>query len=155
VRRLALTGMAILLGAYPASAQEDGGGMQEFDACGVLLAGAGCALFEGGGGTYVVVNTGDFQFGDTVRVVGTLDPDCITICPEADGCIRGAELYDPAVFPCGTSLPSFPEDIITGVCSTVSTGLLTLTLAGTWLTRRRAGRGQALRRGPPAPDAAG
>jgi hypothetical protein len=112
--------------------------MREIDACGVLVQGAGCVLFEGGGGTYVVVASGDFQFGDAVRVVGTVDTGCITICPEADGCIRGATLYDPAVLPCGTDLPNLPADLVSGLCSTISASLLMLTAVGLWCTARAA-----------------
>lgn len=119
------------------AAAQTGGGMVEFDECGVLVRGTGCVLFEGGGGRYVVVNTDDFGFGDTVRVIGTLDPDCVTNCPEADGCIRGTEVYDPVSFPCGTPLPSFPGDIITGACTSFSGVLLSVSAVGAWLTRRR------------------
>ena len=114
------------MGAPLAIAQSNG--LTEFDACGVLVNGPGCVLFEGGGGSYVLADAGNFAFGDTVRVVGTLNPNCITLCPEADGCISGAEVVDPAVFPCGTPLPSFPQDIFTGVCPAAATGLLALTL---------------------------
>jgi len=120
-------------------AQNDNGGLrfQDFDACGVLAVGNGCILFEGGGGTYVLPDAGGFDFGDAVRVVGTLDPECITICDEADGCIRGAAVYDPAFYPCGSSLPNFPGDIITNTCSSVGAALPAAALAGLWLTRRR------------------
>ncbi len=106
------------------------------DECGTLVQGNGCVLFEGAGGKYVVPDAGRFDFGDSVRIVGTLDPSCITICKDSDGCIRGAELYDPATFPCGVSLPNFPEDIVTNACASASTGLLTIALAGIWYTRR-------------------
>ena len=109
---------------------------QAIDECGVLLEGAGCVLFQGAGGKYVVVSGGDFKFGDAVRVVGTVDTGCITICKDADGCIRGATLYDPAIFPCGTSLPNFPADLVSGLCSTVSASLLTLTVVGLWCAAR-------------------
>lgn len=108
---------------------------QEIDECGVLVAGAGCVLFEGGGGQYVLADAGNFEFGDAVRVVGTLDTNCTTICGDADGCIRGAVLYDPAVLPCGTDLPNFPGDLISGLCAAASSVLLALTLAGLWSTR--------------------
>ena len=111
---------------------------REIDECGVLLEGAGCVLFQGAGGKFVVVAGGDFKFGDAVRVVGTLDTGCVTICKDADGCIRGATLYDPAVFPCGTILPNFPSDLVSGLCSTVSASLLTLTVVGLWCAARTA-----------------
>jgi hypothetical protein len=119
------------------------GGLQPIDACGTLVEGAGCVLFEGGGGTFVITPSGDFHFGDAVRVVGTIDPHCITICHDNDGCIRGAVLYDPAVLPCGTALPNFPGDIVAGVCSTLSSSLLALTLVGLVVARWRAPRPRA------------
>lgn len=118
-----------------ATSQTTDSGPREIDTCGVLVRGAGCAIFEGGGGRFVITDTGRFTFGDAVRVVGTVDPLCITICGDVDGCVRGAILYDPAIYPCGTRLPDFPGDIVTGVCSQVGTGLVFATLAGLWLTR--------------------
>jgi hypothetical protein len=112
-------------------------GLQAIDECGVLVQGPDCTLFEGAGGAYVVPDAGGFKVGDAVRVIGTLDPACVTICTGADGCIRGAVVYDPAVFPCGSHVPSFPEDLITGICTAASAGLLALSLAGMWHTRRR------------------
>ena len=111
---------------------------QEIDACGVLVEGAGCILFEGAGGKYVLPTGGDFKFGDPVRVIGTLDPTCVTICKDANGCIRGATLYNPAVLPCGTHVPSFPGDLVSGLCTTLSGSLLTLTVAGLWCAARSA-----------------
>lgn len=111
---------------------------QAIDECGTLVfSSSGCILFQGTGGMVYIPDTGRFRVGDAVRVVGTLDPTCKTICKDAAGCVRGAVLYDPAVFPCGQALPSFPGDIVTNACTTVSTAVLTLTLAGLWYTRRR------------------
>ena len=110
---------------------------QPFDACGTLTQGNGCILFEGGGGTFVLPDAGGFEFGDLVRVVGTRDPECVTICPESDGCIRGAAVYDPTVYPCGTTLPNFPDDIITNACSSLGTALPAAALVGLWFTSRR------------------
>lgn len=112
---------------------------QDLDACGVLQQGSGgCTVFEGGGGTYVLAEVPNrYQFGDTVRVVGTIDENCITICNEVDGCIRGAEVYDPAVFPCGQPLPSFPGDILAGLCTGISGALTAGAVLGLWLTRGR------------------
>lgn len=117
--------------------QEQQDGPRTIDECGVLVRGTECVLFEGAGGRYVLPSAGNFRVGDAVRVVGTVDPTCITICMEGDGCIRGAVLYDPAVLPCGTKIPDFPGDLISGVCSSVSAALLTITVAGLWYTRRR------------------
>lgn len=140
MHRIATAAAALVLLAAPVGALADSAnadGMQAIDACGVLVQGAGCVLFEGGGGTYVVVNVDDFQFGDAVRVVGTVDPECVTICPEADGCIRGAAVYDPAVFPCGTDLPNLPADIVTDACTMASGVLVAGTVAGLMLARPR------------------
>lgn len=127
--------LAVAVNSAPA--QDDGPEPGPIDACGVLIQQGACAVFEGGGGVYVIPSVDDdFGFGDPVRVVGTIDPDCITICDETDGCISGATLYDPGRFPCGTDIPSFPGDIITGVCSGASAALLAGTAAGLWLTRR-------------------
>jgi len=129
-------------GAVAQSNQTGGAGqsgqaaLSPVDECGVLVQGESCVLFEGGGGRYVVPDTGHFRVGDAVRVVGTLDPNCVTICKDADGCIRGGTLYDPALFPCGTRVPQFPQDLVTGTCTAASAALLTLTLAGLWYTRR-------------------
>lgn len=122
--------------AFAAQGQTTQPSSQAIDECGVLVEGAGCVLFQGAGGKYVVVSGGNFKFGDPVRVVGTLDTGCVTICKNADGCIRGATLYDPTVFPCGTSLPNFPADLVSGLCSTFSASLLTLTVVGLWRATR-------------------
>ena len=109
----------------------------EIDACGTLVQGTHCVLFEGGGGKYYIPDYGRYRVGDAVRVVGTVDTNCITICSDADGCIRGAALYDPAIYPCGTAIPNFPGDIVTNACTTVSGGLGSLAVVGMWLTRGR------------------
>lgn len=104
----------------------------DFDACGVLVQGAECVLFTGGGGSFVLSDYANFKIGDLVRVIGTLDENCITICQEGDGCIRGAEVFDPAVFPCGT-----PVRVEFDPCSGLSAALLALPLVGMWFCRRR------------------
>ncbi len=108
----------------------------EIDACGVLISGGNCVMFSGGGGNYVLSDYGNYRVGDAVRVVGTLDPQCATICGSADGCIRGAVVYDPSVLPCGTPLPSFPGDLLSGLCSAVSAGIAASTAGGLLLLRR-------------------
>lgn len=119
--------------AAPASAQDGDGGPREIDACGVLVQAGNCVLFDGAGGRWFLSDYGGFRAGDLVRVVGTADPTCITICAEADGCVRGAVVYNPAVLPCGTPLPSFPGDI----CAGVAAGLGGLALLGLSLAQRR------------------
>lgn len=120
--------------AAPASAQLSD--EPDFDACGVLVQGAGCVLFAGGGGSYVLSDYANFKIGDLVRVIGTLDENCITICQEGDGCIRGAEVFDPAVFPCGT-----PVRVEFDPCSGLSAALVPLLGGGLLLVgfRRSAG----------------
>ncbi len=60
-----------------------------FDGCGVLVQGVECVLFEPDtGGLYVLDNIEHFQVGDHVRVHGVLNPDCITICMQGNGCIE-------------------------------------------------------------------
>jgi hypothetical protein len=109
--------------ATSADAQSTGG--TEIDACGTLVRDGNCVLFEGGGGRYVLSDYGSFNVGDPVRVVGTVDENCITICNSADGCIRGAIVYDPAVLPCGT-----PVNVPFDPCSGLSAGLMMLAVAG-------------------------
>lgn len=120
-----------------ASALAQGPGMTAFDECGVLTPGSGCILVDTGGGRYIITEAGRFGFGDEVRVVGTLDPACTSICPEADGCIRGAELYDPDFYPCGQAIPSFPADLVSGICTSASAGLVLATFVGLVATRPR------------------
>jgi len=128
--------VAGLAAAAAAVAQAPSSQPSAFDACGYLVAGPGCILFEGGGGTYVLPQAEGFQFGDFVRVVGTLDPECVTICPQADGCIRGARVYSARQFPCGTHLPNFPEDIVINVCSSLSGLFVAGPLIAVFIARR-------------------
>lgn len=118
------------------SNSNSGGSAAEIDACGVLVQSGGCVLFQANGGKYVLSDYADFKAGDAVRVVGTADPSCVTICAGADGCIRGAKVYDPSQFPCGQALPNFPGDI----CSGVAGGLTGVLGAGFVATRRRGAR---------------
>lgn len=106
--------------------------VREIDACGTLVRSGNCFLVEVAGGRFLVTETGRFGAGDEVRVIGTLDETCITICADADGCIRGAELFDPEVLPCGTPI-GVPFD----PCAGLSTALLAAPLVGLWFSRRR------------------
>jgi hypothetical protein len=108
-----------------------------FDACGTLVQAGRCVLFAGGGGQYVLSDYGNFHVGDSVRVVGELAANCTTICGQTDGCIRGAVLYDPAVLPCGTHIPSLPGDLITSGCTAASAAIAGGLGAGLWLNRGR------------------
>ncbi len=125
-------------GAWGAAQTTRPSGPFEIDACGRLVRGVECVLFETGGRRYFLADYGGFRVGDEVRVVGTVNPDCLTICGEGDGCVQGAVVYDPAVFPCGTDLPDFPGDI----CAAAATGLAGLAAGGMYLSgRRRFARG--------------
>ncbi|MFO0972197.1 MAG: DUF5818 domain-containing protein [Phycisphaerae bacterium] len=67
-----------------------------FRACGKLVQGTECVLFETHDGQrYSLENQGDFQVDDRVFVAGTLDPDCASTCQEGDGCI-----LDNSIHPC-------------------------------------------------------
>lgn len=107
--------------------------VREIDACGTLVRSGNCFLVEVAGGRFLVTETGRFGAGDEVRVIGTLDESCITICADADGCIRGAELFDPEILPCGTPI-GVPFD----PCAGLSAALLAAPLVGLWFSRRRA-----------------
>jgi hypothetical protein len=110
----------------------------EIDQCGTIVRAGNCVLFEGGGGKFVVADFGGFQVGDFVRVVGTVDPDCTNICDQADGCVRGAVVYDPLLLPCGTPL-EVPFDPCSGLSAALAgAGAATLALrAGSSRARRR------------------
>jgi hypothetical protein len=135
-----LVGLGVGWLAPLAAAQQATTAPTPIDACGTLVQGDDCVLFAGGGGKYVLADYGQFRVGDAVRVVGTIDPNCQTICGGADGCIRGAVVYDPAVLPCGTPIANGPADIITNVCSAVGAAAPAAAAAGMWLTRARRGR---------------
>ena len=85
-RAICALALFVLLGAPSlAGAQLPG----SFDGCGTLVAGAECPLFQAdNGGLFLVENLGGFNLGDYVRVVGTLDLGCITVCLQGNGCIR-------------------------------------------------------------------
>lgn len=118
-----------------------GDGPMEIDACGTLVQAGSCVVFATAGGRFVLADYGDFRAGDAVRVIGTADPTCIQICPDADGCIRGAVLYDPARFPCGTDIPSLRDDLLPALtesaCSALGGALGMLTVGGLLITSRR------------------
>lgn len=85
-------------GAGVAAAQD------ELDTCGELVQGVECVLFEtDGGALYVLDDAGPFEVGDRVRVTGQVDPDCVTICQQGDGCVAVDEIVycDGAVAICG------------------------------------------------------
>ncbi|TWT45202.1 hypothetical protein RAS1_16240 [Phycisphaerae bacterium RAS1] len=112
--RLAILAISLHSVAFARAQATQPAGPEPIDACGVLVQGRECVLFEGGGGSYYLSNYGRFRAGDAVRVVGTVDPDCSAICSDADGCISGAEVYDPVSFPCGQPI-RVPFDPCSGV----------------------------------------
>lgn len=129
------TGLLLaLLAAAPAVAQDTGEPpvTEEIDECGVIVRGQTCFLLAVAGGRFYVADYGGYQEGDTVHVTGTVDRSCITICGDADGCIRGAILYDPAVFPCGEPIPD-PQIDICGSAASALAGSLGLAL---WFSHR-------------------
>jgi hypothetical protein len=87
LRVLSLLAVA-LVGTAPTGCLPNWPCDREFQACGTLVQGVECVLFEADDGQqFVLDNEGSFQVGDRVRVGGTLDRLCITTCQEGDGCI--------------------------------------------------------------------
>lgn len=77
-------GVLVLLGAQ-ATAQAS------FDGCGTLVPGVTCTkLFQpDAGGLYVLgTDLTPYSLGDHLHVVGTIDPSCITLCMQGNGCIN-------------------------------------------------------------------
>jgi len=63
---------------------------RSFRGCGVLVGGAECVLFRADiGGLCVLANLGSFGPGARVRVSGTVNPNCATICQQAEVCGEG------------------------------------------------------------------
>lgn len=61
-----------------------------FDGCGTVVPGVTCPkLFQpDAGGLYLLLtDMTPYQLGDRLHVVGPLDPSCITICIQDNGCI--------------------------------------------------------------------
>lgn len=128
------TALFIAATAAPALAQTSQPTNTDFDSCGVLIRGTECVLFQGAGGKYFV--EGDFshfKVGDSVRVVGELNANCITICQEIDGCVGNAEVFDPLLFPCGTPVQT-PFDPCAGLTLPTS---LAAAGAGLYFAARR------------------
>jgi hypothetical protein len=102
------------------------------DTCGTLVQTGDCVLFEGGGGSFYIADYGDFRVGDTVHVVGTIT-ECTNICSQADGCISGAQLFDPVLEPCGAPVTSFEAEL----CTAASASLVGALGAGFFVARPR------------------
>jgi hypothetical protein len=75
-----------------------------FDGCGTIVPGVTCPkLFQAdAGGLWVLSTYGSFVVGDVVRVTGTADPSCITLCQQG-GCILNNSIQACAVCACTTS----------------------------------------------------
>ncbi len=68
---------------------------EPFQGCGELVQGVECILFlADSGGLFLLDNLGSFGVGDRVFVTGLLDPDCLNICQEGDGCIFENSIAD-------------------------------------------------------------
>jgi hypothetical protein len=58
------------------------------EACGELVSGVTWTLFEDDRGyLFAISNTGEFEVGDRVRVTGTFQGQCVSICQQTSGCI--------------------------------------------------------------------
>jgi hypothetical protein len=65
------------------------------DSCGEVVFGAECPLFASDeGGLYAVNAPGGLQVGDRIHVTGMLDPECVSICQQGDGCVLNATVND-------------------------------------------------------------
>ena len=104
--RLSALAALLFLSAPTASAQA-------FAGCGTVVQGVTCPkLFApDAGGLYVVGGLTPFNVGDHVHVTGTIDPSCITICQQGNGCINGAVVTN-----CSTGTPFCFGDGSSGPC---------------------------------------
>ncbi len=61
---------------------------QSVDDCGELIAGVECTLLRlDDGRVFIPSSTDGFDVGDRVRVTGTVESDCVSICQQGDGCL--------------------------------------------------------------------
>lgn len=110
-RKLLSIGIAVVatLLVWWAAAQNSvatSGGGGDFDGCGTLFEGVECLLFDAdSAGVYLLENYGHFRDGDRVHVAGWLDPFCITICMQGNGCI-----HDNTICPCDSRLGDLDGD---------------------------------------------
>jgi hypothetical protein len=65
-----------------------------YDDCGNIVQGVTCPLLfdDSNGHLWILDNTGGFQLGDNVHVIGTATPGCISICQQGNGCIAVANI---------------------------------------------------------------
>ncbi|MEW5924242.1 MAG: T9SS type A sorting domain-containing protein [Candidatus Zixiibacteriota bacterium] len=69
--------------------------LQPYEACGILVQGAECILFQSSYPDNLLLildNLGGFGLGDTVHVAGLYDPDCLSFCMQGDGCLLGTQI---------------------------------------------------------------
>jgi hypothetical protein len=89
---------------------------QSYDQCGRIVQGITCPLLflDDQGALWLLDDYGSFGLDDLVRVSGTAEPGCITICNQGNGCIFGntigpcgplgtAYCFCPTVAPCGNT----------------------------------------------------
>lgn len=102
-----------------------------FTACGRLVAGVECVLFEDDQGFLLAIeNTAPFAVGDRVLVSGRFDRDCVTICQQTTGCIEDNTIRAaPLDGPC-------PPEGVSPICSTATLSLTLLAGAGLWRSAR-------------------
>ena len=91
-----------------------------FDACGTIVPGVTCPkLFQpDAGGLYVLIaDLTPYSIGDHLHVVGPIDPGCITICMQGNGCIT------PSVIePCSPATDLCYGDGTQGACPCNNSG---------------------------------
>lgn len=79
-----------------------------FAVSGVLVQGVECVLLQTDDGhLYVLENYGNMKINTRVWVEGVLDPDCVSICQQGDGCIM-----DNIIFSLEPKINSVPGTII-------------------------------------------
>lgn len=103
---------------------------EQITACGKLVDGVECILFEDDKGfLFAIDETGGFSVGDRVQVTGRFESDCISVCIQTTGCIRQNTIR------AGAADGSCPDGGGSIVCPAAAAGLLALSGAG--LLRRR------------------
>ena len=77
-----------------------------YDECGQFIQGTNCILFADGNGRewLLDIDVSGQPLGVDLRVTGTADPLCVTICLQGNGCINGA-----AITTCGGPPPVLPD----------------------------------------------
>jgi hypothetical protein len=117
-----------------------------FDGCGQIVPGVTCPKLFGpdSGGLYILTtDLSAWNVGDRVHVVGPIDPGCITICQQGQGCINPIVLESCDVGDTFCFGDDLDPDVVTdcpcgnfgdpghGCGNSVSTGGALLTATGT------------------------